>query len=492
MNLPATTQLSIEQAILEGARDIPTFGHIFFPRTFRQVSPQFHYEMSYALESVENRLIGFKVFRDGAKTTLARAYTAKRIAYCISRTIMLVAINGTKAVHSLRWLKRQILFNPFFSNAFKLRQGEKWTDEWISIINSQGETVNVVAAGITSGLRGLNIDDYRPDFIFCDDISDRENTATEEQRLHAEETLFAQLVRSLAPRSESPLSQLVLAQTPINSFDLITKASKDPMFRVLTHSCFDGSGQSSWAVRRSTDSLLEEKQGYIARNQLSMWLAEMECQLVSSETQAFQKKWLKYWSVYPEDGQVVICLDPASSEEKDADYFAISVLLFKGPACYVLEYHLARGMMPDEACAKVFDFQRRYGARDVVVETVAYQKILKWYLEKEIRANRVWLNVHEFRDRRRKDDRIVQAILKIAPWGQFFIREGMMELEEVFELYGPGYAGKVDLLDSIAMGISWRFENNAYAGADVEGEFRRLRDLEDDLPEVETAWRGAP
>src|SRR5688572_17945513 len=353
------TELPIAEAIRLGSQDVPTFGRIFFPRTFRQVSPRFHYEMSYSMENPLNRLIGFKVFRDGAKTTLARAYMAKRIAYCVSRTMMIVNINQTKAIHTTRWLMRQIQYNTRFAQAFKLRQGDKWTGEWFNVVNALGETINVVAAGITGGNRGLNIDDYRPDFIFCDDISDQENTATDDQRLLQDERFFAQLVRSLAPESESPLAQLVMAQTPINSFDLISRAEKDPQFVVISHSCFGPDGQSSWPQRRSTEKLLAEKAGYIRRNQLAMWLAEMECQIVSSENCAFNKNWLRYWQVFPGEGRVLIAVDPASSEEADADFFAIVVLLLYRSKVYVLEYSLERGMMPDAACNKIFEYADR-------------------------------------------------------------------------------------------------------------------------------------
>lgn len=485
-------QLNQEQRLTLGAKSIPTFGQIYFPRTFRQKSPHFHYEMSEVLEDPASRLVAFELFRDSAKTSIARTYTAKRISYCISRTILLVNISATKAEHSLRWLKRQVEHNTIWREDFKLRKGDKWKDDWIQIINSLGEPVNIVAAGITSGLRGLNIDDFRPDFIFCDDISDRENTATEEQRAKANEAMFGQLVRSLAPKSESPLAQLVLAQTPINTFDIVSQTEKDPQFRVVKYSCFGPDGQSAWPERRTTQELLDEKAGYIKRNQLSTWLAEMECTIVSGETQAFRREWLRFWNVYPDGGRVAICIDPASSEEKTADFFAIAVLLFHSHKVYLLEYELHRGLMPDAAMARIMELAMRYNARDLVVETVAYQKILAWYLREKIKQTRMWLNVHEINDKRRKDDRIVQAITLVAPYGNLLIREGMSEFEELFELYGPGYGGKVDLIDAVAMGIIWNMGHASYQPADIEGEFQKLREIEDSLEDINAGFQGAP
>lgn len=491
--MESVVKLSIPEAIRLGARDLPTFGQVFFPKTFRQKSPRIHYEVSEVLANRNNRLVGLEMFRDGAKTTLARACAAQRMAYCIARTILIVNINATKAQHSLRWLKRQVEYNQFFANSFQLRKGEKWTDEWATVYNSQGEPVNMLAMGITGGLRGTNIDDFRPDFIFLDDVCDAENMGTEEGRAKVNEAVFAQLVRSLSPPSESPLAQLVIAQTPINMFDVISQAKKDPTFHVFSYPCFNPDGQSSWPERRSTDSLLAEKQGYINRGQLSVWLAEMECQLISGELQAFQRGWLRYWNVFPAEGEVVIVADPASSEEKTADFFAIAVLLFYGKDVYLLAYNLERGMMPDKACAKIFEFAQTYRAMQVVVETVAYQKILKWYLEQEIQRRRVFLQVHSYDDKRRKDDRIVQSITQIAPYGNLLIREGMAEFEEVFELYGPGYKGKVDLLDAVSIGIAWKLRRYSTDPLVIEGEFDRLREMESTIPDMDPMeYQGAP
>lgn len=490
--MESVVNLSIPEAITLGTRDIPTFGQVFFPRTFRQKSPRIHYEVSKVLTDKANRLVGLEFFRDGAKTTIARTYAAKRIAYCISRTILLVNINATKAQHSLRWLKRQVEYNERFRTAFRLRKGEKWTDEWAIMYNAEDQPVNVLAMGITGGLRGVNIDDFRPDFIFLDDVCDSENMGTDDGRKKINEAVFAQLVRSLAPESESPLAQLVIAQTPINTFDVITQAKKDPTFRVFSYSCFEPNGESSWPERRSTEKLLAEKQGYIQRGQLSVWLAEMECQLISGELQAFKREWLRYWNTFPEEGEVVIVADPASSEEKKADFFAIAVLLFYKRKVYLLEYHLARGMMPDQACHYIFSFAETYHSMKLVVETVAYQKILKWYVEQEMQRRRVYLQIHGYDDKRRKDDRIVQSITQTAPFGDLLIREGMAEFEEAFELYGPGYRGKVDLLDAVAIGIAWKMKSFKSDSDTIEGEFARLREVEDSLPDNDPDWQGAP
>ena len=60
------------------AVDSELFAQTFFPKTVRQPSAPFHRELWELLDS-DHRLINAQVFREGAKTSLLRWYTAKRI-----------------------------------------------------------------------------------------------------------------------------------------------------------------------------------------------------------------------------------------------------------------------------------------------------------------------------------------------------------------------------------------------------------------------------
>jgi hypothetical protein len=124
----------------------------------------------------------------------------------------------------------------------------------------------------------------------------------------------------------------------------------------------------------------------------------------------------------------------------------------------------------------------RYQPRDIIVETVSYQKVLKWYIEKEMMRLRMFRVVREFDDKRAKSDRILQAFLSCAPYGELFVKDEHTEFKTLFGVWYPGWGGKVDLLDSAAINLSvdmW------LEGEDLEGEFQRLREEEKNIPNVE-------
>jgi hypothetical protein len=254
-NAPGAMAVSPQEAVQLGATGLIIYGQMFFPKTFRQESPEFHHEIGQQLDE-NHRYNAFEVFRDGAKTSLLRVYTSKRIAYGLSRTIMYVSSSQTHSSFSLRWLKRQITYNTRWAQLFGLRKGEKWTDEILEIYHGVEETpITVLAMGITGQIRGFNLDDYRPDLIIADDIQTDENVATLEQRQKLESTFHGALVNSLAPATDQPGAKIVLLNTPREKDDLIERcmstrsgrgSASASLMRTAGHGGKPAGPQSSW------------------------------------------------------------------------------------------------------------------------------------------------------------------------------------------------------------------------------------------------------
>lgn len=449
--------VSPQEAVRLGATSLVLFGRLFFPRTFRQDSAPFHYEMGLHLAG-QARYNAFRVFRDGAKTTFLRVYVAQRLAYDLSRTIMFVGASQPHSITSVRWLRRQIERNRGFTQAFGLEPGDKWTDEWLEIRHrATGGVATVLAVGITGQIRGFNIDDYRPDLIVGDDLCNEENTATPEQRQKTANLWFGALYNSLAPSSEAPRAKMALLQTPLNREDLLESCSKDPQWNTVTYGILDNQGESRWPSRWPTAEILAEKEASIRRGQYSLWMREKECRLVAGDQMPFDPDWIRYYEDAPEGGITLLAVDPASSESKLADDTAIIALRAIGTKLYVLEVFAERGVMPDAASAKFFEFVWKYSPIKAAIETIAYQKVLKWYIEQDMTRRRLWLPIDEVKDRRKKHDRIMQAILNPLRSGDLLIRKNAADSVKLIQQLGdfsPGVEGRDDVLDALAMAIT--------------------------------------
>ncbi|UCE47404.1 MAG: hypothetical protein JSW47_17615, partial [Phycisphaerales bacterium] len=130
---------TVEEMVMLGAADGVYFSHQFFPKTVRQTSPEIHYEVWDAMDSLEHEHVGLELFRGSGKTTITRMNVAKRISYGISRTIMAVGPEQGHAKRTVRWIMRQIETNRFWTQTFGLKKGSKWSENEIEIINESAD-----------------------------------------------------------------------------------------------------------------------------------------------------------------------------------------------------------------------------------------------------------------------------------------------------------------------------------------------------------------
>ncbi len=400
----AQTLIPLDEAVKLAAADSIFYSHYFFPATVRQGSPDFHRMMWNVLESPHKRFVNFRIFRGGAKTTLLRLFGSKRIAYGISRTILIVGLSEEKAAETIDWIASQVEYNTEWAQVFKLRKGNKWTQTDLEIYHGEFQhTVRIKALGITGSVRGVNIKDYRPDLILVDDPCDDENTATPEQREKMARLFFGALKESLVPESEDPSAKMALAQTPLAKEDLTDLCAASSEFFTLTIGCLTDDDfeseqcQSSWPARWSKEKLLAEYRAACEINLASVWWREKMCRIVARETSAFKAEWLteNFWVVLPPMARYVIGIDPAPvrteiarARDVQTDLQAIMVKAYWKNHRYIVDYTTARDEDPDMVSRSLDRFARKYPVIRAGVEDVAYQRTLKWFLEREMKAGR--------------------------------------------------------------------------------------------------------
>src|SRR5688572_27186226 len=105
----AVEMLSLAEAIDLGAEDGAVYARYFFPRAVRQSAPLFH-NVVWATFS-QNRFESAKIFRGGAKTTIARQFTSRGIAYGMAHTVLFISESEEHATDSVIWLKDQVEYN---------------------------------------------------------------------------------------------------------------------------------------------------------------------------------------------------------------------------------------------------------------------------------------------------------------------------------------------------------------------------------------------
>lgn len=518
---PKSVNVPFGELVRLCAVDSDLFARSFFPRAARQRSPAFHREMDNVLDDPRYRHVLLKCFRGSAKTTKLRIFTAKRIAYRISRTVVYVGASESHAARSIQWLRTHLepRKSPqgdrqptFFAGTFGLEQGRRWTDTELEIIcrlpGQAPTSAWIIGVGITGNIRGINFDDYRPDLIVLDDIVTDENAATKEQRDKIIDLVYGALKNSLVPSTEEPNAKLALLQTPINVEDVGEVAAKDTSFETRVFGCWtpETSGlpverqKSAWEERYPSSELRNEKIAAIRINKLSTFVREKECRLTSSEACEFRPEWLKYWNqgnkgAEPPSGLTVLSIDPVPPPSdvelakglKGKDYEAQVVWRRGSGGYYLLDCCVNRGHEPGWSVATAFSLGLRWGIARMVVESVAYQRVLKWLLEQEMRRRGVYWMVDDRKgDKRPKYARITTAFAGPASQGRIWCADYHTEFISQFIQYG-GPIDHDDVLDASASAVSSLTNANVERG---EGEWAEGWD-DSEVPKVRRVW-GCP
>ncbi len=490
-------EVTIEEAVQLGSVDPNFFGRFFFPKACRQDAPAFHRELDAALDDPELTYVNAMIARGHAKTTKVRVYIARRIAYRISRTVLVVGKSQDAAAKTVQWLINAVERNTLYSDTFGLSRGSKWTSTEC-IINAttykeNGQVdemipITIMAVGITGSLRGINVDDFRPDLIVADDPCDEENTATSESRKKMNKLFFGALQKTLAPKIDSPFSKMVLLQTVLNKDDLVSLCHRSKMWYSLKFSCFDidaeGKECSRWEERFPYKTLIAEKEEHIENNMLSVWLAEMECKAVSEETAAFKPEWLQFWDEQslPKGGKRCLAIDPTPPPRdgttelnpKLDDAVIMCMQLSKGQY-YVLDYETMLSPDPYEFIMAIFTMARKWKVKLCGFETILFQRVLSAVFKRQMREERFWLTVQEIEDKRKKALRIQQEISGPANAGDIFIAPWMNKLQQQFEEFPD--VNHDDVIECVAIGIMTLARYNLLDIDDddfLEGEFEVL------------------
>jgi hypothetical protein len=410
----------------------------------------------------------FAVPREHAKTTIAKLATILFLKYTKLSFLLYVSKtqgHGKNAIKDiLGWLEspqeRELHGHP---TIIKNSETEGLWQLNIQIRTSMSEAprvkrITMKALGSLQQVRGLLIDNKRPDLIILDDIEDLDNTTIELQP-KLDRWLFGSLLKSFAKTYFVIMIGNMLSNTTI-----LYRLSKDSEWNPtvlgsLVRNRDTRKLEPLWQGRHTLESLLKEYSTYRRMGQGATWEAEM-MNLTMNEIYREDMKGLVYVpKPNPEDIEWgAIVLDPAFGKNSwnDDSAFTVHVKIKGIPIPAIVESRV--GKFTELQQFEIFlELSYYWGLTTWVIEAQAAQKLLISYFNLLFQEYKIRADLFTLLPIQRHQDTKASAILafrKAAKGGNYGIADTEFDLVEKLGDYDPTSKQHDDLCDSASYGLN--------------------------------------
>lgn len=363
--------------------DFEFFIEFFLGDSLDMEVPEFHKQIWSLMTDQEKERVLLAIPRDHAKTTLAKLcviwywlFTSHRFCAYLSNTNP-IAKGACKDIV-------QFLRHPNFVAVF----GEvKWVKEsemeslWIFDLQLAGGRVKrciLRAVGQGQQMRGINIDNQRPDITVVDDVEDNDNTDSEFQQKKLDKWMFGPFLKALARKKK-----IIWLGNMLSKKSLLARLSRVPswnpvVFGALIKDSVTGEIRALWPEKWSIQALMDDFQEYVREGLVETWMCEM-MNMPGHGKNGFTADQLNLGAApTPDSCQAVwITVDPAFGENLHNDESAIAVhAIEKGGSVpitvTVVHGRWSESLLLDEILKLAF----YWNAWTWGIEAVAAQKVL--------------------------------------------------------------------------------------------------------------------
>jgi len=181
------------------------------------------------------------------------------------------------------------------------------------------------------------------------------------------------------------------------------------------------------------------------------WASLYQQNPILSENQEFRQEMFKTFEeedIQPQYLRYTTTVDPATGQAKGDNTVITTVgKQADGPNWYVVE-ETAGKFDPGQTADIIFRHQNQYRS-EVYIETVAYQKMLKWYIIEEQKRRMAYFTVHELkRNTRTAKEQRIRGLLPLFNAGVIFLRPSQRDLRREFLQFPKGRHD--DRIDNLA------------------------------------------
>lgn len=311
--------------------DCEFFIEFFLHEVLDMPVPEFHKEIWGLLTDLEKQRILLAIPRDHAKTTLAKLvviwywlFTNHRFCVYLSNTNP-IAKGACKDI--IGFLDSEN-FKKVFGEVKWIKQSENESLWVFDLEVGPGKWKRCILRAVGQGqqMRGINIDNQRPDIAVVDDVEDNENTESEYQQKKLDRWIFGPFLKALARKKK-----IIWLGNMLSKTSLLARLSRMPrwnpvVFGALIKNNFTNALEPLWPGKWSVAELQEDFAEYKAQGLIETWMCEM-MNMPGHGENGFTSEQI-YYVPQPTPDMLRcawISVDPAFGQNADNDETSIAV-----------------------------------------------------------------------------------------------------------------------------------------------------------------------
>ena len=454
---------------LEVAKEIGRTNLEFFVQNYLEKQHgnelcKFHKDLFSMLMGTESKSVVAAPRHHGKSTICSFDFPIHCACYGYQRPVLLISNTQGFAEKWLNDVKTEFEQNAEILETFGDIRGQVWRNNELWFTNG----ARLYARGMGQQVRGQHYGK-----VICDDLESNELCRSDVQMQVFKEWFNRELLYTLDPDSQMLYIGTMIAPNCYLK-ELMSKSNWSSHFYQAYAGGIEGEGRELFPDRWPHKKLQDFK-----RNDPYSFAMEMMNLPVPDEDKRFKPEWIQFYDTPPTGLRTFITIDPSISAKHRADRSAIVVCgIDRNGDIYVLDCYNATND-PHILVEEIFRYNKMYSPYKIGIEVVAFQKMLKIYLEEKARDRGIYLPIEELKTdtRQNKAMRIMGLIPYFADL-KVFVKKGQYDLLQQLREFSPNQVNQHDdAIDALAYQVQlWLKPGYSTVGKSLTAEEWQARE----------------
>lgn len=460
----ATTQVQMDAgAIVEAMRaSAEFFIQFFLAEELEFPVPPFHVATWDLMNDDAAEQIAAALPRGTAKTTLAKLTAVRHFLFTDTRFVVYVSNTASVAAEAckdiINYMRSPNYEAVFGKLEFEVEQdGRGFYKFWLQYVDTVGmlrkKFCILRAIGAGQQVRGLNIDNTRPELAIVDDLESDENTATKELQLKLKTWFYGPFIKAMSRKRR----KIIFIGNMLSNRSLLYHfCETSEEWHSMRYGILLSNGEPLWPEIWSLEEIRKDFLEYQSANLVGRWFAEMMNMPIADGNLLIDAEDIYYVPhLMPgEEEAAFITVDPAISQKTHSDDTAIAVHALVNGLWRVVETVVGK-YTPDQLFMILLALCQKWDTRCVGIEMAGYQAALKFLFEVLMQVHQQQFSIFEVPHKNKPKYERISVWCSLIRKKQWAVEEGDYVITEQLLMYDPAKKNnRDDLIDACSMGVT--------------------------------------